>query len=82
MAARGREAGRRARRPAASRDRPDVRCEQRLLFDVLLRAGRHWSWTQRPEGIERGRFVVVMSCDAAAVPSLRGRLRGCLEGLS
>ncbi|MGW7452735.1 barstar family protein [Streptomyces sp. NPDC054787] len=53
--------------------------EQRLLFNTLLRAGQRWSYTQRPEGIELGRLVVVMSCDAESVPSLQGRLQSCLE---
>ncbi|MEU9716242.1 hypothetical protein [Streptomyces sp. NPDC047976] len=47
----------------------------RQFYDAL----RLPSWTQRPEGIERGRLVLVMPCDAAAVPSLRGRLRACME---
>ncbi len=54
-------------------------CEQRLLFDTLLWAGQRWSCIQRPEGIELGRLVVVMSCDEAAVPSLQGRLQSCWE---
>ncbi|MDH6544870.1 barstar family protein [Streptomyces sp. SPB4] len=53
--------------------------EQRLLFNTLLRAGRRWSYTQRPEGIELGRLVIVMSCDAPSVPSLRERLQSCWE---
>jgi hypothetical protein len=52
--------------------------EQQLLFNTLLRAGQRWSYTQRPEGIQLGRLVIVMSCDAASVPSLQGRLRSCL----
>ncbi|MGW2995625.1 barstar family protein, partial [Streptomyces sp. NPDC001193] len=49
--------------------------EQRLLFNTLLRAGRRWSYIQRPEGIELGRLVVVMSCDAPSVPSLQGGIQ-------
>ncbi|MFC7014362.1 barstar family protein [Streptomyces viridiviolaceus] len=52
---------------------------QRLLFKSLLRAGRRWSYTQKPEGVVLGRLVVVMSCDAASVPSLKEHLRSYLE---
>ncbi|MFG2096288.1 barstar family protein [Streptomyces sp. NPDC048612] len=50
---------------------------QRLLFRTLLRAGQRWSYTQRPEGIDLSRLVVVMSCDAASVPDLQEQLRWC-----
>ncbi|GGT26342.1 hypothetical protein GCM10010271_32540 [Streptomyces kurssanovii] len=49
--------------------------ERQLLFKALLRAGQRWSSTQRPESIEFGRLVIVMSCDAASVPFLRDQLR-------
>ncbi|MFJ6632301.1 barstar family protein [Streptomyces sp. NPDC091376] len=52
---------------------------RRLLFRSLLRAGQRWSCTQRPEGIDLSRLVVVMSCDAAAVPDLQAQLRLCCE---
>ncbi|MEV4682829.1 barstar family protein [Streptomyces kurssanovii] len=54
--------------------------ERLLLFKALLRAGQRWSFTQRPEGIESGRLVIVMSCDAASVPFLRDQLRSRPEG--
>lgn len=52
---------------------------QRLLFRTLLRAGQRWSCTQRPEGIDLSRLVVVMSCDAASVPDLQEQLRLCWD---
>ncbi|MFF4700001.1 barstar family protein [Streptomyces chattanoogensis] len=64
---------------AADEALPGDTSEQRLLFNTLMQAGQRWSYTQRPEGIELGRLVVVMTCDAASVPSLPGRLRSCLE---
>ncbi|MFF3617204.1 barstar family protein [Streptomyces sp. NPDC002580] len=51
----------------------------RLLFTTLLQAGRHWSCTQRPEGIQLGGLVVILTCDAASVPPLREQLRSCWE---
>ncbi|MFJ2305362.1 hypothetical protein [Streptomyces sp. NPDC087787] len=38
----------------------------RQLCRVLLRAGKRWSYAQKPEGIGLGRFVVVMSSDTAS----------------
>ncbi|MCE4941835.1 barstar family protein [Streptomyces noursei] len=64
---------------AADEALPGDTSEQRMLFDTLLQSGQRWSYAQRPEGIELGRLVIVMSCDAASVPSLQGRLRSCLE---
>ncbi|MFF8844349.1 barstar family protein [Streptomyces sp. NPDC015127] len=55
---------------------------RRLLLTTLLRAGQRWSFTQRAEGIELSRLVVVMSCDATTLPALREQLRSCLEGTS
>ncbi|MFD3698809.1 barstar family protein [Streptomyces sp. NPDC058646] len=52
---------------------------RRLLFRTLVRAGKHWSYAQRPEAVERGRLVLVLSCDTASVPSLEEQLRACLE---
>ncbi|MFG3506983.1 barstar family protein [Streptomyces sp. NPDC047821] len=52
---------------------------QRLLFRTLLRAGQRWSYRQKPEGIELGRLVVVMRCDAASAPSLKEQMLSCLE---
>ncbi|MFI1366468.1 barstar family protein [Streptomyces griseochromogenes] len=57
---------------AADQALPGDASGRRLLFETLFRAGQYWSYTQRPEGIELGRLVVVMSCDAASVPSLQG----------
>ncbi|MFD7628527.1 barstar family protein [Streptomyces sp. NPDC059851] len=53
--------------------------EQRTFFKGLLRAGRRWSYTQKPEGIELGRLVVVMSCAAASVAPLKEQLRSYLK---
>ncbi|MFJ9714240.1 barstar family protein [Streptomyces sp. NPDC101234] len=55
---------------------------RRLLFKTLLRAGQHWSFTQRPEGIEPSRLAIVMACDAESVPFLQGQLRSCLDELA
>ncbi|WUT66377.1 barstar family protein [Streptomyces sp. NBC_00683] len=55
---------------------------RQLLFKTLLRAGRRWSSTKRPEGIDLSRLVVVMSCDAASVSGLRAQLRLCWEECS
>ncbi|WP_372412100.1 barstar family protein [Streptomyces luteireticuli] len=67
---------------------------RRLLFETLLRAGQRWSNTQRSEyveltpgratavDIERGRLVVVLSCDAASIPSLQGQLRSIVEEMA
>ncbi|MFE6847579.1 barstar family protein [Streptomyces sp. NPDC057686] len=60
---------------AADEALPDDANGQRLLLRTLLTAGERWSYVQKPEGIERGRLVVVMSCDAASVPSLEKQLR-------
>ncbi|MGA4798439.1 barstar family protein [Streptomyces lavendulocolor] len=67
---------------AAEEALSDDSSEQQLLFSTLLRAGRRWAYTQRPEGIELGRLVIVLSCDAASVPFLQGRLRSCLAETS
>ncbi|MER7660063.1 hypothetical protein [Streptomyces sp. NPDC096193] len=64
---------------AADEALPGDATERRRLFETLLRAGRRWSYTQRPEAVERGRLVIVLSCDAASVPSLREQLRSCPE---
>ncbi|MEU1482820.1 barstar family protein [Streptomyces sp. NPDC005752] len=64
---------------AADEALPGDASGQRLLFRALLRAGQRWSCTQKPEGIELGRLVVVMSCDAASALSLKDQLRSCLE---
>ncbi|MFJ3705328.1 MULTISPECIES: barstar family protein [Streptomyces] len=50
---------------------------RRLLFGTLLRAGRRWSSTRRPDGTDAGRLVVVLSCTAASAPDLREQLRQC-----
>ncbi|MEU4213692.1 barstar family protein [Streptomyces sp. NPDC026206] len=55
---------------------------RQLLFRTLLRAGRRWSYTQQPEGIELSKFVVVMSCDAASVPDFQEELRSCWEEMA
>jgi RNAse (barnase) inhibitor barstar len=52
---------------------------QKTLLRILARAGRRWSCPQRPEGIRLSRFVVVLSCDATAVPYLQEQLRSCAE---
>ncbi|WP_390898818.1 barstar family protein [Streptomyces cynarae] len=44
---------------------------RRLPFKTLLRAGQHWSFTQRPEGIELSKLAIVMACDAGSVRSFR-----------
>ncbi|MFF7202517.1 barstar family protein [Streptomyces sp. NPDC008141] len=62
---------------AADEALPGDFSERQLLLETLLRAGRRWSYTQRPEAVERGRLVIVLSCDAASVPSLREQLRSC-----
>ncbi|MEV6654796.1 barstar family protein [Streptomyces sp. NPDC051219] len=46
-----------------------------LLLSTLLRAGQELSYTKRPEGVVLSKLVVVMSCDAEAVPELEGLLR-------
>ncbi|MEV4194479.1 barstar family protein [Streptomyces toxytricini] len=67
---------------AADEVLPGDVCGQRLLFATLLRAGRRWSFTRKPEGTECGRLVVVMSCAAASVTPLKEQLRSCLEEAS
>ncbi|WP_309144494.1 barstar family protein [Streptomyces sp. BR123] len=51
---------------------------QHALFTCLLRAGRRWSYTGKPEGIELGRLVLVLSCDPASVAPLTEQLRSYL----
>ncbi|MFJ4735032.1 barstar family protein [Streptomyces sp. NPDC088770] len=63
---------------AADEALPGDASGRRLLFKTLLRAGQRWSYIKRPEGIELSRLVVVMSCEAASVPSLEEQLRSCL----
>ncbi|MFH7595271.1 barstar family protein [Streptomyces racemochromogenes] len=53
--------------------------ERRLLFRTLLRAGQRWSSTQRPEGMDLSRLVLVMTCDVASVSGLQVQLRLCWE---
>ncbi|MFF3859437.1 barstar family protein [Streptomyces sp. NPDC002209] len=67
---------------AADEALPGDATGQRLLFRTLLTAGERWSYVQKPEGIELGRLVVVMQCDAASVPSLKNRLRPFLKETS
>ncbi|MER6029879.1 barstar family protein [Streptomyces sp. NPDC001851] len=55
---------------------------RRLLFKTLLRAGRHWSFTQRPAGVELSRLAIVMACDAESVPLVQGQLRSCWEEMA
>ncbi|MGW8991355.1 barstar family protein [Streptomyces zhihengii] len=64
---------------AADRALPDDAAERRLLFETLLWAGRRWSFTRNPEGVESGRLVLVMTCDTASVASLKDQLRSCLD---
>lgn len=64
---------------AADEMLPDDVDERRLLFETLLRAGRRWSYTRKPEGIELGGLVLVMSCAAGSVASLEEQLRALLE---
>nr|WSW47933.1 barstar family protein [Streptomyces sp. NBC_01001] len=64
---------------AADEALPGDASGQRLLFQTLLRAGQRWSYVQKPQGIELGRLVVVMACDAASVPSLKKQLRSLLN---
>ncbi|WP_328622688.1 barstar family protein [Streptomyces sp. NBC_00354] len=64
---------------AADEALPGDASGQRLLFQTLLRAGQRWSYVQKPQGIELGRLVVVMACDAASVPSLKKHLRSLLN---
>ncbi|MFD9036316.1 barstar family protein [Streptomyces sp. NPDC059567] len=52
---------------------------RQLLFKTLRQAGRRWSYTQRPEGIELSRLVVVLTCDGASLPDLRAQLGSCSE---
>ncbi|MEU2392096.1 barstar family protein [Streptomyces sp. NPDC007369] len=64
---------------AADRILPGDVHGQRLLFTCLLRAGRRWSYTRKPDNVELGRLVVVMSCDAPSVVSLKEQLWSYLE---
>ncbi|MEV7443198.1 hypothetical protein AB0O22_19015 [Streptomyces sp. NPDC091204] len=54
---------------------------RRSLFGTLLRAGQRWSSVRRPEGIDVGRLVIVISCDPASVADLREELRKCQEAM-
>jgi hypothetical protein len=53
----------------------DDAAEREQFWRVVLRAGRRWSCTQRPEAVELGRLVVVASCDADSVESMTGLLQ-------
>ncbi|MFI1398065.1 barstar family protein [Streptomyces sp. NPDC020681] len=64
---------------AADEALSDDAAGRQLLLRTLLRAGQRWSYTQRPEGIDLSRLVVVMSCDAASVSDLQEQLRLCWE---
>lgn len=64
---------------AADKALADDAAARRLLFETVLRAGRHWSFTRKPDGFEFGRLVLVMSCEPAAVAPLRDLLRSCLD---
>ncbi|MCL8010463.1 barstar family protein [Streptomyces sp. AS02] len=64
---------------AADEMLPGDAAGRQLLLRTLLRAARHWSYTQQPEGSDRAGLVVVMSCDAAVVPDLQEQLRSCWE---
>ncbi|MFI8266677.1 barstar family protein [Streptomyces sp. NPDC085665] len=44
------------------------------FFKTLLRAGRRWSYTKRPEGVTLSKLSVVLSCDTEFASSLAGRL--------
>ncbi|MEV6681070.1 barstar family protein [Streptomyces erythrochromogenes] len=58
-------------------------CDSRLvLFRTLLRAGRRWSYTRKPDSTALGRLVLVLTCDPASVPSLQAELRSCWEELT
>ncbi|WP_406396075.1 barstar family protein [Streptomyces sp. NBC_00887] len=65
---------------AADEALSDDAAGRRLLFRTLLRAGQRWSSTQRPQGIDLSRLVVVMSCDPASVSVLQAQLRMCWDG--
>ncbi|WP_052757761.1 barstar family protein [Streptomyces yangpuensis] len=62
---------------AADEALPDDPDERLVLFRALLRAGRRWSYTRKPDGVELGRLVLVLYCDAGTVPSLREQLQSC-----
>nr|WP_093908102.1 barstar family protein [Streptomyces sp. cf386] len=64
---------------AADEALPGDAAGRQMLFRTLLRAGQRWSGTQQPVGIDFGRLVVVMSCDATSVPDLQEQLRSCWE---
>ncbi|MFE2021460.1 barstar family protein [Streptomyces sp. NPDC059499] len=65
---------------AADEALSDDAAGQQLLFRTLLRAGQRWSSTQRPQGVDLSRLVVVMSCDPASVSVLQAQLRMCWDG--
>ncbi|MEU0301655.1 barstar family protein [Streptomyces sp. NPDC006175] len=44
------------------------------LFRALHRAGRRWSYTKRPEGTTLSKFLIVLSCDEEAAPSVANNL--------
>ncbi|MFF2195694.1 barstar family protein [Streptomyces sp. NPDC058157] len=51
------------------------------FFRTLWRAGRRWSYTQRPEGATLSRLSVVLSCGTESADSLATRL-GEIQGSS
>ncbi|GGQ34986.1 hypothetical protein GCM10010215_68700 [Streptomyces virginiae] len=64
---------------AADQVLPADPSDRRMFFTTLLRAGRRWSYTRKPESLELGRLVVVLCCDTGSVPSLQEQLRSCGE---
>ncbi|MEC4572606.1 barstar family protein [Streptomyces virginiae] len=64
---------------AADQVLPADPSDRRMFFTTLLRAGRRWSYTRKPESLALGRLVVVLCCDTGSVPFLREQLQSCEE---
>ncbi|MFJ9594567.1 hypothetical protein ACIRS3_17570 [Streptomyces virginiae] len=64
---------------AADKVLPADPADRRMFFTTLLRAGRRWSYTRKPDSLELGRLVVVLCCDTGSAPALRAQLQSCGE---
>jgi hypothetical protein len=49
------------------------------LFRILVAAGKRWSYVRHPEGVEAGRFKIVLMCDESYFDDLKNAFGSLLN---
>ncbi|MFD3557347.1 barstar family protein [Streptomyces goshikiensis] len=52
---------------------------RKKFFGSLWRAGQHWSYTKRPEGVTLTKLSIVLSCDKDSVSTIANQLEAWQE---